>query len=92
MNFVKQLVNIKVALQVIGGIEEEFVFGPRLDNLAGTFTALEGLVQSLQDPASLQADTNVRSVCTFLPNCFMCICLHFTGHPISLTFCAGCAL
>ncbi|XP_050407090.1 aspartyl aminopeptidase [Patella vulgata] len=48
----------------IGGIFEEFIFAPRLDNLLNAYTAAEGLIESCEDQ-SLQGDTNVRLICLF---------------------------
>jgi len=48
----------------IGGIENEFVFAPRLDNLASSFTATEALIESL-NLHSIANCTNVRSIVLF---------------------------
>ncbi|KAF0720000.1 Aste57867_651 [Aphanomyces stellatus] len=46
----------------IGGILEEFIFAPRLDNLACTWMATQGLIQSLP---TLEAESNVRIAAMF---------------------------
>jgi len=50
---------------VIGGLREEFVFGARLDNLVGSFTAIDGLLESLKDGTSIANDPNIRIVACF---------------------------
>lgn len=50
---------------MIGGLREEFVFGARLDNLVGSFTAIDGLLESLKDEASVAKDPNIRIVACF---------------------------
>ncbi|CAK4608569.1 hypothetical protein LEN26_008085 [Aphanomyces euteiches] len=47
---------------VIGGILEEFVFAPRLDNLCCTWMATQGLIKSLP---TLDKETNVRIAAMF---------------------------
>ncbi|KJH53011.1 putative aspartyl aminopeptidase [Dictyocaulus viviparus] len=49
----------------IGGLNEEFITGARLDNLVGTYTAIQGLITSLKDQKSLADDTNIRVVACF---------------------------
>lgn len=49
----------------IGGVNAEFVFAPRLDNLAMTHASLEGLLASVASPETLAADPNVRVMCSF---------------------------
>lgn len=46
----------------IGGMLEEFVFAPRLDNLFNTYCATQALIDSL---SGLEQDTNVRMVSLF---------------------------
>jgi len=48
----------------IGGVFEEFLFCPRLDNLHSSFAGLQGLVKSCED-GSLAEDPNMRMICLF---------------------------
>uniref|UniRef100_A0A914HW20 Aspartyl aminopeptidase n=1 Tax=Globodera rostochiensis TaxID=31243 RepID=A0A914HW20_GLORO len=50
---------------ILSGLNEEFISGARLDNLIGTYTAITGLVESLDDSQALDADPNVRVVACF---------------------------
>ncbi|PVU98728.1 hypothetical protein BB559_001340 [Furculomyces boomerangus] len=52
-------------LSVIGGICDEFIFSPRLDNLNSSFCSVEGFIDSLQESKSLDNDTNVWMVALF---------------------------
>lgn len=48
----------------IGGINDEFVFSPRLDNLGMTYCSIEGLITSVEDETSLENDSCIRlTVC-----------------------------
>uniref|UniRef100_A0A915D4D5 Aspartyl aminopeptidase n=1 Tax=Ditylenchus dipsaci TaxID=166011 RepID=A0A915D4D5_9BILA len=47
------------------GLKEEFISGARLDNLVGTYTAINGLVDSLADDQSFTSDTNIRMVACY---------------------------
>uniref|UniRef100_A0A0K0CXM1 Aspartyl aminopeptidase n=1 Tax=Angiostrongylus cantonensis TaxID=6313 RepID=A0A0K0CXM1_ANGCA len=49
----------------IGGLREEFVVGARLDNLLGTYTAIQGLITSVKDDRLLRNDSNIRIVACF---------------------------
>ncbi|KAI1731004.1 aminopeptidase I zinc metalloprotease (M18) domain-containing protein [Ditylenchus destructor] len=46
----------------ITGINEEFISGARLDNLSGTYAAITGLLEGLQNDESFSSDPNVRLV------------------------------
>uniref|UniRef100_A0A1I8A2B6 Aspartyl aminopeptidase n=1 Tax=Steinernema glaseri TaxID=37863 RepID=A0A1I8A2B6_9BILA len=45
---------------VIAGVKEEFISGARLDNLVGTYTAVRGLIESVEGDATFESDTNIR--------------------------------
>ncbi|KAK6740164.1 hypothetical protein RB195_008564 [Necator americanus] len=49
----------------LGGIHDEFITGARLDNLVGTFTAIQGLIASLADERLLADDVNIRIAACF---------------------------
>lgn len=49
----------------IGGLNDEFVFSARLDNLGMTYCAVEGLIQSLRGPSTFQDDPTIRLVACF---------------------------
>lgn len=49
----------------IGGLNNEFVFSARLDNLGMTYCAVEGLIQSLRGPSTFQDDTTIRLIACF---------------------------
>jgi aspartyl aminopeptidase len=49
----------------IGGLNDEFVFSARLDNLGMTYCAVEGLIQSLESPSALSADSTIRLIACF---------------------------
>jgi len=49
----------------LGGLWEEFVFSPRLDNLCMTHSSLEGLIESCTMGWSLSEESNVRVVASF---------------------------
>ena len=49
----------------IGGLFNEFIFAPRLDNLMMTFCALQGLAESLAEPNALASEPCIRLVSLF---------------------------
>jgi aspartyl aminopeptidase len=49
----------------IGGLNDEFVFSARLDNLSMTYCAVEGLIQSLAAPSGLGTDGTIRLIACF---------------------------
>ena len=49
----------------IGGLNDEFVFSARLDNLGMTYCAVEGIIQSLNAPSNIKADSTIRLIACF---------------------------
>ncbi|KIW02677.1 uncharacterized protein PV09_06114 [Verruconis gallopava] len=49
----------------LGGINNEFIFSPRLDNLMMTFCATEALIQSLASESALEEDPTIRLIALF---------------------------
>jgi aspartyl aminopeptidase len=49
----------------IGGLNNEFVFSARLDNLGMTYCAVEGLIQSLTGKSALESDPTIRLIACF---------------------------
>jgi aspartyl aminopeptidase len=49
----------------IGGLNDEFVFSARLDNLGMTYCAVEGIIQSLPSPSALKDDSTIRLIACF---------------------------
>lgn len=47
------------------GLNEEFISGARLDNLIGTYAAIIGLVESLDNEEAFASDKNVRIAACF---------------------------
>ncbi|KAF7549861.1 hypothetical protein G7046_g8204 [Stylonectria norvegica] len=48
----------------IGGLNDEFIFSARLDNLGMTYCAVTGLIESTHDASSLDDDSSIRlTVC-----------------------------
>ncbi|OAL06213.1 peptidase M18, aminopeptidase I [Phaeosphaeriaceae sp. SRC1lsM3a] len=50
---------------VIGGLNNELIFSPRLDNLMMTYCSVEGLIQSLSSSAALDQDSTIRLIACF---------------------------
>lgn len=46
----------------IGGLNEEFIYGPRLDNLVNTYCAITGLVKSCENVEKLKTENHIRLV------------------------------
>lgn len=49
----------------IGGLNDEFLFSGRLDNLVGVFSSLHGLIKSTKNESSLQSDRFARIAACF---------------------------
>ncbi|KAK5989938.1 Aspartyl aminopeptidase [Cladobotryum mycophilum] len=49
----------------IGGINDEFIFSPRLDNLGMTYCSIEGLIASVKKEESLGNDSIIRMTVCF---------------------------
>lgn len=68
---VSQIVDFELVLHdtqkaCLGGLNDEFIYSPRLDNLNMTFCSIKGLIESVQSPESpLATDTSIRLVACF---------------------------
>ncbi|KKA26814.1 hypothetical protein TD95_000758 [Thielaviopsis punctulata] len=60
-----ELVLYDVQPSAIGGINDEFVFSPRLDNLEMTYCTVSGIINSVADNDALLKDSSIR-----LATCF----------------------
>ena len=49
----------------IGGINQDFIFASRIDNLGMTFCALQGLTSSLSSPNALDEDSTIRILAAY---------------------------
>lgn len=49
----------------LGGMNEEFIFSPRLDNLNSSFCATVGLIDSVADSSALDDETSIRLISLF---------------------------
>ena len=49
----------------IGGLNNEFVFSARLDNLGMTYCAVEGIIQSVASLSALEGDSTIRMIACF---------------------------
>lgn len=49
----------------IGGINNEFIYSARLDNLGMTYCAVEGLIESLSSSDALDEETSIRLITCF---------------------------
>ena len=66
---VSQIIDFELVLYdtqkaCLGGLKDEFIFSPRLDNLNMTFCAIKGLIASTET-TSLDNDTSIRLVACF---------------------------
>lgn len=60
-----ELVFYDVQPPCLGGINDEFIFSARLDNLGMTYCAVEGLIKSVESPSALQGDSTIRLIACF---------------------------
>lgn len=49
----------------LGGLNDEFIFSPRLDNLGMTYCSVMGLIESVADDKSLDSETSIRLIACF---------------------------
>lgn len=49
----------------IGGVNDEFIFSPRLDNLGMTYCSVEGLIESVKEEDALDNDSVIRMTVCF---------------------------
>lgn len=49
----------------LGGINDEFIFSPRLDNLNMTYCSVLGLIESVKSASSLDDDSSIRLITCF---------------------------
>lgn len=49
----------------LGGLLEEFIFSPRLDNLNMSFCAVKGLINSVAEETALDGETSIRLIALF---------------------------
>lgn len=49
----------------LGGLNEEFIFSGRLDNLGMTYCAVEGIIESLSQPGALDDESAIRLITCF---------------------------
>lgn len=50
---------------VIGGLNNELIFSPRLDNLMMTYCSVEGIIKSLSPSSALENDSTIRLIACF---------------------------
>ncbi|USW57782.1 Putative peptidase M18 [Septoria linicola] len=60
-----ELVLYDMQPSTIGGINDEFIFSARLDNLGMTYCAVEGLIQSVESASALKGDPTIRLIACF---------------------------
>ncbi|KAL3305794.1 aspartyl aminopeptidase [Colletotrichum asianum] len=60
-----ELVLYDIQKSCLGGLNDEFIFSARLDNLNMTYCSVEGLIASVKDASVLDNDTTIRLVTCF---------------------------
>lgn len=60
-----ELVLYDVQKSCIGGVNDEFIFSPRLDNLNMTYCSVMGLISSVHDSKALENDSTIRMTVCF---------------------------
>ncbi|KAK1971519.1 aminopeptidase I zinc metalloprotease [Colletotrichum sublineola] len=60
-----ELVLYDVQKSCLGGLNDEFIFSARLDNLNMTYCSIEGLIASVREPDVLDNETTIRLVTCF---------------------------
>ncbi|KAA8916402.1 hypothetical protein TRICI_001446 [Trichomonascus ciferrii] len=60
-----ELVLYDTQKSVVGGLKDEFIYSPRLDNLCSSYCAIQGLINSVEDSNSLENETGIRMACLF---------------------------
>lgn len=49
----------------LGGLHDEFIFSPRLDNLNMTYCSVMGLIESVKSETSLDSESSIRLIACF---------------------------
>lgn len=60
-----ELVLYDTQLSAVGGINDEFVYSPRLDNLCSSYCSVAALIESVTENNSLAADDSIRLISLF---------------------------
>lgn len=60
-----ELVLYDTQKSVIGGLNNDFIFSARLDNLMMTYCTVEGLIRSLSSSSALDDDSTIRLIACF---------------------------
>ncbi|KAK4553302.1 hypothetical protein LTR86_009602 [Recurvomyces mirabilis] len=60
-----ELVLYDTQASCIGGLNDEFVYSARLDNLGMTYCTVEGLIQSVSSKSALENDNTIRLIACF---------------------------
>lgn len=60
-----ELVLYDTQASCLGGLNDEFIYSARLDNLNMTYCAMTGLIESVQEEDALDADSSIRLVTCF---------------------------